>query len=291
MSGPEDSPEEITDTQLDALLDTAAADLLRQLKATSDTGTLLSAFLEADQTAPSTPSTAITSPAIADGQTLITIRALDRALNRARSRARVLAHGRSNDLVRGLDLARELDFVGDLARELDLARNLALVRARALVRDFERENDRWPSDDLPLVRALDLALDRDYDLARDLARDRLGDDGTYTPFDQRDILRELALALDVALVLDGALALALAHPEWPWAELRELAKGQVDASGSDLTQVDVSDITLLNNVIWSDDTLWPAGTKPRIRAQSRELRPGVYLVQGGTERKNANTLR
>ncbi|MEU6555357.1 hypothetical protein ABZ915_34615 [Streptomyces sp. NPDC046915] len=340
MSGREDRPEEVTDTQLDALLDTAAADLLRQVKATSDTSTLLSAFLETNQTAPSTAPAASPAPAIPDGQTLITIRALDRVLDCARDRA--------YDLLRALDRGPAPDSARDLAR--GLARTPALVRdltsPPALVRDFVRDlahalahaHDlaQSPARDLvgALLRIPDLARDRDlaqardlaFALARDLARDRalVHDDLLRVPDldqDHRDLAHGLVLKLararrrvpdlvpyldralnrarNLALVLDLThelthaltLALALALPTWPWAELRELADGQVDASGADLTRVDVSDLTVLSNVIWSDDTLWPAGTRPRIRAHSDELRPGVYLVRGGNERENANTLR
>jgi hypothetical protein len=53
-------PDQLTDAQLDALLDTTRTDLLRHLQATSDTGTLLSAFLAAD---PETPAVQSDEPA------------------------------------------------------------------------------------------------------------------------------------------------------------------------------------------------------------------------------------
>lgn len=303
MSGREDRPEEATDTQLDALLDAAAADLLGHLKATSDTGMLLSAFLGADQSTPNSPSAASSSPAITDGQTLITIRVLARDLDRAHALAH--AHAFDRDLDRCVDLARAH------ALALDRVRALSLALARSLVGDLAHARDR------ALVGALDLALDRAHDRAhnRDLAH------GLAHGLD-RDLVRDLARALDRAqarardldhgLDLDHALALvrdldlalglvraldlaralahglAQAHPGQPWAELRELAEGPVDVSGADLTQVDVSDLTVLSNVTWSDDTLWPAGARSRIRIHSWELRPGVYLVQGEDERGNAN---
>ena len=61
----------------------------------------------------------------------------------------------------------------------------------------------------------------------------------------------------------------------------------MDACGADLTRSDVTDLSLLTNIIWSDDTLWPPGAEPRIRARSQELRPAVYQVVAGTERESS----
>jgi hypothetical protein len=59
---------------------------------------------------------------------------------------------------------------------------------------------------------------------------------------------------------------------------------EVDASGADLSALDLTDMTVLEGVTWTDETTWPPGMLERVRTRSREIRPGVYQVRGGSER-------
>lgn len=117
MNGPEDMPDELTDAQLDALLETTGTDLLRYLEATSDSGTLLSALLAAEQTTSEAPAAFYDDPPAWHAQAAIAIRALARDL----------------DLVRALDL--DLDLAHTLARPLAHTLDLALYRAHARALD------------------------------------------------------------------------------------------------------------------------------------------------------------
>ncbi|WP_405600367.1 hypothetical protein OG741_21815 [Streptomyces sp. NBC_01410] len=292
MSNPEDMPEKLTDAQLDALLDSTGSDLLRYLQATSDTSTLLSAFLTADQTTLETPAALYDEWATRQAQAAIAIRALargldrvgnsasdlDSALARALARARDFDHALPRDLVRALDNAFDLDL--KLDHEVDLGR--ALDRARDHARELIRALDNAFDHARELALALQLEIDREVDLVR--AFDLVSALGSARA-SARDSARALDRARDLIDALSGA------HDLLPnsdrtisvqsWHRLRKLAEGQVDASGADLRQTDVTDLSLLTNFIWSDETLWPPGTKQRIRVRSRELRPGVYLVRGG----------
>lgn len=58
----------------------------------------------------------------------------------------------------------------------------------------------------------------------------------------------------------------------------------VDVSGADLSNLQIRDPDLLTGVIWTHDTIWPAGLDETIRARSREIHSGVYQIQDGTER-------
>ncbi|TYK44013.1 hypothetical protein [Actinomadura decatromicini] len=99
--------------------------------------------------------------------------------------------------------------------------------------------------------------------------------------------RELHQALSRAFALTGAAeqdrvleqALDLAR-----GLARDLAARPVDASGADLTAVRVSDLAVLDGVVWDEDTRWPLDLRERIVSRSEEIASGVYRVRGGTER-------
>ena len=65
------------------------------------------------------------------------------------------------------------------------------------------------------------------------------------------------------------------------ALLSLLANLTVDASGVDLSRARVDDLDALEGVIWTTDTTWPPQLADRIRAQSKEIREGVYQVSTG----------
>jgi hypothetical protein len=66
--------------------------------------------------------------------------------------------------------------------------------------------------------------------------------------------------------------------------VRQLADVEIDASGVDLSAADVRDVALLEGVIWTRKTTWPPGEVKRIRAYSKEIRPGVFKVRSGIAR-------
>jgi len=60
-----------------------------------------------------------------------------------------------------------------------------------------------------------------------------------------------------------------------------LANLRVDASGVDLSRAKVDGLEALEGVIWTTDTTWPPQLADQIRAQSKEIRHGVYQVTTG----------
>lgn len=102
-----------------------------------------------------------------------------------------------------------------------------------------------------LVRALDSALASDV-------------------FDTRTLVPESSLDNDLARACDLARDLAR----------RSLAQ-QVNASGADLSALEIERIEILEGVTWTDQTRWPAGIKELVRETSEEIGDGVYQVRTG----------
>ena len=69
---------------------------------------------------------------------------------------------------------------------------------------------------------------------------------------------------------------------------RALGAQHVDASGADLTEIMVEDLGALEGVIWTGQTTWPPGIADQVRACSREIHPGVYQVDSGSNRDLAS---
>jgi hypothetical protein len=140
----------------------------------------------------------------------------------------------------------------DRARISDLVRALDRALVRASAHDLAPSFTRGISEDLDLSLALARAID-----------------------DPRARARDLAMAKDVADGLERAFTILMEL-------LRELDAVQVDASGSDLSRLDLSDLDVLVGVIWTQETKWPLDKVERIRAQSEEIHPGVYRVGGSS---------
>ncbi|WP_331766975.1 hypothetical protein [Embleya sp. NBC_00896] len=60
------------------------------------------------------------------------------------------------------------------------------------------------------------------------------------------------------------------------AEVRAEA---VDASGVDLSRLDLTDPGILVGVVWTDTTVWPHGMAQVVRARSNRIAAGVYQVR------------
>ncbi|MFG2249558.1 hypothetical protein [Spirillospora sp. NPDC048823] len=272
------------DQALDAFLAAGDAELLNHVRTHADPTPVLAALLEEfpQDNQPDTTTTfepAFTRPVLSGPAQQIRVRALVRDLDLELDRVRALVHDltRTRDhevartrvraLVRPLNLARDLaggvagsldlDLARTCARDrgLDLDRVCGLVRALDLVRvraiDLERVRD------LVLDRASEVvgALDRDFDIAHGLARD---------------------LARDLDAVLSGVRFLG-----------NFLVSMEIDASRADLADLELPESSLaevLVGVLWDRGTRWPPNMRTLIRARSKEIRPGVYRVQDGTER-------
>lgn len=121
------------------------------------------------------------------------------------------------------------------------------------------------SRDLGLTRGL--SRTRDLAVARDLARGRARDRAT-------DLVRGLQEAVGWAEQLVGR-----SH------------EGEVDASGADLSALDLTDISVLVGVVWTEETAWPPDIADHVRAWPREIRRGIYRICGGSERDPSELLR
>lgn len=180
---------------------------------------------------------------------VIRIRGLARALDRDLTRASASDRASARDLARALASARALGRASASGRYRASARDLT----RDLVRDVERA--------CYLARNPDVSLELTRDRARDLARVRAR-------------ARERASAINRAI--GGA-----------FRNLRligQLTAVPVDVSGADLSSEDFDDLDVLEDVIWTQETIWPPGVAERLLRRSREIRPGVYQVRGHGER-------
>jgi hypothetical protein len=186
-------------------------------------------------------------------------------------RARVIDRALACDLTRVLLQAR--DVIRDLMRARDLARDLTRAAASGRTLEAGHAIDLDQTVDLAGALASDLALARGLSLTRDLA-------------DARDLARGRARdrATDLARGLQEAVG---------WAEelVGRSHEGEVDASGADLSALDLTDISVLAGVVWTEETAWPPGIADQVRARSREIRPRVYRVCGGSERNPSELVR
>jgi hypothetical protein len=183
--------------------------------------------------------------------------AIGRAFDRGLDRALLQARDVTRDLMHARDLARDLTRASAGDRALEAGHAIDLDRTVGLAGDLAR--------DLALARGL--GRTRDLADAQDLARGRARDRAT-------DLARSLQEAVGRAEELAGR-----SH------------EGEVDASGADLSALDLTDISVLVGVVWTAETAWPPGIADQVRARSREIRPGVYRVCGGSERDPSELVR
>jgi hypothetical protein len=238
----------------------------------------------------------------------------DRNLSGNQVMAAIGARALLDDLDRILDIESGLDLVLGRAFDLELNLDLSTASARELIRDLARARDLAIDLAIGLDDELDLAglrgynldpevagdlgvvgglardlasdLDRTLDLARDLAqyletyrpRPREGDDARASDIAlNRDLARELTRIVDLAVALGRTLARARDRA-------RTRAPSEIDAAGADLSRANFSDLSLIEGVIWTRETIWPPGVAEQVERLSEEIAPGVYRVRGGTER-------
>jgi hypothetical protein len=170
--------------------------------------------------------------------------------SRARRLSAVVGDALSAALViRKMDL--ELDPERGLARASAIGSGVR--RALGLLRDL------GPDFDLQLDFGHDLRLAGELTTA--LARS-----DSFRPGHARALLAGLLAGLSRARHRISDLALAL--DSLP-----------VDASGQDLSAIEIGELTPLNGVTWDAETTWPPGLARRVRPYSRPARPGAYQVR------------
>jgi hypothetical protein len=129
----------------------------------------------------------------------------------------------------------------------------ALGRARGHLADLGPEFD------------LGLDLDRDIALARQLTS-VLARSATFNARQAWDLRDALLASLREARFTAGDLALSLAGLP-------------VDASGADLSSLDIRRLGGLHGVTWTRATTWPSAVAAQVLAHSAEERPGLYRIR------------
>jgi hypothetical protein len=70
-----------------------------------------------------------------------------------------------------------------------------------------------------------------------------------------------------------------------------LASIPIDASGLDLSHIQLGRLGAIEGIIWTAETKWPPKEAALIYESSREIRPGVYQVGRGYERDPSKLAR
>ena len=261
---------ELTDTELDAALGAADAQLLDHVRAHANPVVALSALLGGTSTDAQDRAAPLSDGAATQIRARTQAHTLERDLHRASLGVGILAalldpdpafsrtvdlndlRARTHDVARVL--TRAVGRAGDLARALDLARHRHSGAARTIATLLiqVRDGARTLTGDLDHVVDLDCGDARDLDSAA-------------------------AQASHLVRDLDGACgrARSLAH---------NLAAQPVNASGADLSEVSLPDLAVLEGVVWDEFTRWQPGLRDRIADRSEEIAAGVYQVRSGTAR-------
>jgi hypothetical protein len=217
---------------------------------------------------------------------------LDRDLAAARDRDR----DRDRDLAAALDLDRfDLDRAPDLDFGKTYARVGALARARARAREIAR--DRALAPDRALARAVNIIGILDLYLGLGLGRGRDpnfdADNDSYLSLAvlglsrgvAGDIDRYLALGRDVASDIDRASEIALASAlDHARATAQDLDSHELDASGEDLSGIEIRHLDAVDGITWTRETTWPPAIAGHVEENSYEIQPGVYQVHLGDTR-------
>jgi hypothetical protein len=139
---------------------------------------------------------------------------------------------------------------------------LALAAASDMARALEKAREHLQA----LGPGADLGVDLDHDAV--LARELLSVLARSGRFDRRR-------ASDLAATLNGDLAEARMNS---LDLVRGLRRLPADASGADLSGVDIGHLDPLDGVTWTRETTWPPGVHARILPHSGEVRPGLYQI-------------
>jgi hypothetical protein len=208
---------------------------------------------------------------ITDSDDPVATQAMPVLLISLRSDGRRLAH----TLAAALDLTGSSDLTSNPGLAVRLAESFADARNRAL--DLAATLDRGLSQ----VQSRKLArqarrLAIDLKTASELANELTGP--LHTRRERHEDPSNLAastLSRDAEKARDTAQYLA-----------SELLLLPADASGVDLSGIDIDTPDLLDGVIWTQQTRWPQALAQWVREHSEEISQGLYRVIQGTEREH-----
>lgn len=321
MSSPAEDPyDELTDSELDAILDAVQDELIAHVQQVADPTAALVAMMSDSDNAQISSQAAV----VPDLNEMISERLA--AVIEMRSRAAEV-HSRLAEVVGrarslAVDLDKELHNHGDLTIAVVAALAFAQHRDRHLAQLLFHARDLAIeiTYDLTRVRRLDreLALDRDIEVLKELSNNALEPhalDGVreldrafaltrQLTFDEQIThARELSIRLDRARRLSGlrerwhnldrtnahqiALAIDVAlvrARDLAAAVFRRLDAFEVDVASADLSRFEIADLTILTGVIWTNSTIWPPGMVRRVESLSQELTPGVYQIRPDGQR-------
>ena len=248
-------------TEIDAFLAASIREHAERLAAVLDLDAGLAAILTPDDDAdrgepviaanPGSLSPSRVGTSLPGGQAAIIIIAI---------RSHVLAFAR--DLDRARTRSNAFALANDLADALGDARDLSVALSDALACALAS------ADTLDRVAAFATTLDRALASAKALAS---GNGHRRVDADARDPIYALIGETQRALTYASELA-------------SQFEAVEVDASAADLSTLDIKEMRALEGVVWTEETTWPPGVREQVQSRSREIRPGVYKVQGDSER-------
>jgi hypothetical protein len=106
-----------------------------------------------------------------------------------------------------------------------------------------------------------------------------------------DVGRYLALGRDIYTDINAAarvtqaraldLARALAH---------DLDSHELDASGEDLSSIQIQHLDAIDGITWTRQTTWPPAIANQVEEHSTEIRPGLYQIHHGDTRDRRTLL-
>ncbi|MEV6648126.1 hypothetical protein [Amycolatopsis sp. NPDC051371] len=269
--GDADHQHDLNDDQLDALLAAADSELLQHIQAEVDpTTTLVAVMTDAAAEAPTPPSE----------QT-------ERGASGYHNHPAALIAWRVSARRLARDVGFVHDYTGTFHQDLDLHPRALGRRAydTGSLLNLFGAYDTGRTIEQTLVSVLDSArlLTHDLTLTYDLLTHLFELAQALTR--ARDLISTLSdlvdwdLACRLVSAVQDALGDALTH-----ARALTSAGGEIDASGADLSQLQIDDLDLVVGVVWTAETVWPPELRSRILTRSREIRTGVFLVGNGTER-------
>ncbi|MER8186961.1 hypothetical protein [Kitasatospora sp. NPDC094015] len=238
----------LDDDELDALLAGASAELLGEAESVADPTKVLLAIMDA----PSGPGQAADPDDVtgADVITVIGLRALARSATEALDAVRSPGPlGPLDELPDLADLLTRGDLEGPWTSAIDMSLRF---RARGLL-------DRLPALGAVLqqLRAFTSVLGQARDTQREMRS--LNVDAALAKSDR--LFAEQDQARDAGRLL-----------------VHLLRRVELDARGSDLSNLALGEPSTLASLVWSETTIWPPAVARWIRAESREIQPGVYQV-------------
>jgi hypothetical protein len=291
--------DELTDSKLDALLESADLELLDQVHVVTDPNAALTRVmarcepnvLRTLQPSPPQAVTMIVRRSVARRivRDLIDLATTDLEHDLATARTRACGSVRDYSFCCVQELGVHLTGASSLADKVDRSLAHSAYEAFTLARDLT-EADVVYEHACELVRALKPISDFAHDLANDLACSRiraLDLDRSKTLDRVITLADALELARERVVVLAGALDLArnLAH-----VLANVVAAGMIEASGMDLSYLKIDDPSVLNGTIWTDETTWPSDIVDLVRSCSRRMRPGVYQFGRWDERSHSRLI-